>query len=200
MSSKIQENKQRKLDQLLQAASALFVEKGMDLVSVSEIARKAGVAKGTFYLYFKDKEHLRDEILSEESLKLFEMADQKLKACPQPTFEASIVYLVDQVLKQLEQNASLVHFIRRSLSYAIFHTGLQEMMDSEKFDLTKRFEELAASFGWTLKDPGQTLFFIVELAGGTCYSCLVDQRPGSLENTKPGLYKAIERILESGRT
>ncbi|MGH2811907.1 MAG: TetR/AcrR family transcriptional regulator [Actinomycetota bacterium] len=44
-------------DQLLDAAERLFGEKGYAETTVSDIADAAGVAKGTFYLYFPSKEH-----------------------------------------------------------------------------------------------------------------------------------------------
>lgn len=37
------------------AAFALFTQKGINDTSISDIAKKANMAKGTFYLYFKDK-------------------------------------------------------------------------------------------------------------------------------------------------
>lgn len=43
-------------DELMDAAEALFLEKGYAATSVSEIVEKADVAKGTFYLYFKTKD------------------------------------------------------------------------------------------------------------------------------------------------
>ena len=43
---------------LLEAALALFETHGFDGVAVPEIARAAGVATGTLYLYFKDKQAL----------------------------------------------------------------------------------------------------------------------------------------------
>lgn len=43
-------------DELLDAALALFVEKGFAHTSVAEIARKAGVSKGALYLYFPSKQ------------------------------------------------------------------------------------------------------------------------------------------------
>ncbi|GKY88184.1 TetR/AcrR family transcriptional regulator [Sinisalibacter aestuarii] len=43
-------------DELLDAALALFVEKGYSHTSVAEIARKAGVSKGALYLYFPSKQ------------------------------------------------------------------------------------------------------------------------------------------------
>lgn len=40
------------------AALEVFAEKGFAAAKVDEIARRAGVSKGTLYLYFKDKEDL----------------------------------------------------------------------------------------------------------------------------------------------
>ncbi|MCB2222709.1 MAG: TetR/AcrR family transcriptional regulator [Actinobacteria bacterium] len=40
---------------LLDAAEAVFDEYSFDRASISEITRRAGVAQGTFYLYFSDK-------------------------------------------------------------------------------------------------------------------------------------------------
>ena len=53
--SKIEKKKKEKEKALLAAAFQLFTEKGIDNTSVSEIAKSAEMAKGTFYLYFKDK-------------------------------------------------------------------------------------------------------------------------------------------------
>ncbi|MFT9055602.1 MAG: TetR/AcrR family transcriptional regulator [Ethanoligenens sp.] len=50
--------KQQKREQIAAAARALFADFGYHAVSVAQIATKADVAKGTVYLYFKDKEEL----------------------------------------------------------------------------------------------------------------------------------------------
>jgi AcrR family transcriptional regulator len=54
--------------QLLTAARSVFARKGYDEATVSEIVGRAGVAQGTFYLYFPGKESLAGafaELLSE---------------------------------------------------------------------------------------------------------------------------------------
>lgn len=45
-------------EKILDAASELFAEKGIHKTRVDEIAERAGVAKGTIYLYVKKKEDL----------------------------------------------------------------------------------------------------------------------------------------------
>ena len=48
---------------LLEAARAVFAEKGLDLARIDEITERADVGKGTFYHYFSGKEDLVAELL-----------------------------------------------------------------------------------------------------------------------------------------
>ena len=50
--SKINDNKQEKERKLLSTALHLFSEKGIKKTSIQDIVHDAGIAKGTFYLYF----------------------------------------------------------------------------------------------------------------------------------------------------
>ncbi len=45
-------------EDILEAAVRVFANKGISRTTVSDITDAAGVAKGTFYLYFASKEHL----------------------------------------------------------------------------------------------------------------------------------------------
>jgi TetR/AcrR family fatty acid metabolism transcriptional regulator len=49
-----------------EAAIAVFADKGFHLARVSDIAKQAGVADGTIYLYFKNKEDLLLSIFEEK--------------------------------------------------------------------------------------------------------------------------------------
>ncbi len=52
-------------EKLVRSAMELFAKKGFDKTTVDEIVAKAGVAKGTFYLYFKSKDDLIKELAFE---------------------------------------------------------------------------------------------------------------------------------------
>ncbi|MGO9742715.1 MAG: TetR/AcrR family transcriptional regulator [Roseiarcus sp.] len=49
-------------DELMNAAERLFLEQGFGPATVEQITASAGVAKGTFYLYFKSKEDMRSAL------------------------------------------------------------------------------------------------------------------------------------------
>ena len=51
-------NREERTRALCQAALTLFLARGVEAATVDEITREAGVAKGSFYRYFDDKEQL----------------------------------------------------------------------------------------------------------------------------------------------
>jgi AcrR family transcriptional regulator len=53
-----QRRKEARPQELLEAALALFVEKGFAATRAEEVAQRAGVSKGTLYLYYPSKEEL----------------------------------------------------------------------------------------------------------------------------------------------
>lgn len=77
MVSKIEANKRKKEMSLYTAAYDLFTEKGIKDTAISDIVKKAGVAKGTFYLYFKDKYDVLDKIILNKSTKVLSEAIKK---------------------------------------------------------------------------------------------------------------------------
>src|SRR6202171_3647760 len=54
--------------QILAGARKVFMNLGFDGASMGEIARSAGVSKGTLYVYFADKNRLFEAIVEQESL------------------------------------------------------------------------------------------------------------------------------------
>ncbi len=52
--------------QIMEGARAVFLARGFDAASMGDIAREAGVSKGTLYVYFNSKEELFQQIVEEE--------------------------------------------------------------------------------------------------------------------------------------
>ncbi len=59
--------------QIIDGAREVFLAQGFDAASMSEIARKARVSKGTLYVYFDSKEKLFEAIVHEECAAQAEM-------------------------------------------------------------------------------------------------------------------------------
>lgn len=65
-------------ERLLESARRLFAEKGLRGVTTHDIARRAGVAAGTYYLHFPDKRTLFREITEESVAVLREGLDKSV--------------------------------------------------------------------------------------------------------------------------
>lgn len=64
---------QRTRQKILQAARAIFAERGFAKATAEEISTRAGVGYGTFYLYFADKRQALHTILSEVDDQLYQL-------------------------------------------------------------------------------------------------------------------------------
>lgn len=74
-------NRKARTEGLLEAAQELFLTGGIEGVSIDDITRQAGVAKGSFYRYFPGKEELVRALLAparERVVSAFERCEQQL--------------------------------------------------------------------------------------------------------------------------
>ena len=82
-----------KKQRLLNTAFTLFTQKGIKDTSIQEIVDNANVAKGTFYLYFKDKYEIQNILIAKKSEKLFNDALEKLHKNYIESFPDQIIFL-----------------------------------------------------------------------------------------------------------
>lgn len=62
----VKEHDERK-NEIIDTAAALFLDKGYDQCSINDILNSIGIAKGTFYHYFKSKEDVLDAAVNKMS-------------------------------------------------------------------------------------------------------------------------------------
>ena len=71
--------------ELLAAALGLFVERGYAATRLEDVARRAGVSKGTLYLYFTNKEELFKAVVREHIVHAIGAAEQTVAGFSGPT-------------------------------------------------------------------------------------------------------------------
>ena len=63
--TKRKENKKRNEQKIRESAIQLFIEKGVSDTTIEDIVNNSGLARGTFYNYYKSKLEIWDEIIAE---------------------------------------------------------------------------------------------------------------------------------------
>jgi AcrR family transcriptional regulator len=117
---------------LLQCALEVFAEKGYHQASISDIIKRAGVARGTFYLYFESKRSVFDQLLDD----LFELLNSKVKRIDPSRGPAGVVAQmesnVDEVLDLMLSNRAMLRIL---LAEAV---GLDSEFDDKLSDFYRR--------------------------------------------------------------
>lgn len=199
MKAKVLENKRIKEEKLLASALELFSTHEIKDITIQEIVDKAGVAKGTFYLYFKDKYDIQNTLIHKESAKLFLNANQKVEDMNISDFEDRVIHLVDQVLNSLETNPFILRFIKRNLSTGLFQTQMDAVFSPNQHKLLDQFKNGAQASGYHFDDIESIFYIIIEMVGSTCYSSITYQQPRPIQEFKPQLFFCIRAILRQGK-
>lgn len=182
---------------MLQAAFELFTNNDIHTVTISDIAKKAKVAKGTFYLYFKDKDQIRDILISRESRRIFLKAQNKLEESDIQNFEEAIIYLINEILIDLESNKMILSFIEKNLSWGIFSDYVRKSYVNDDLHLRKKFYDMAKNSGFTYTNPDVVLYMILDFVGSSCYNSIINNEPLPINEYKPYLFQSIRAILQS---
>ena len=139
--AKVQAKRERRKEarpgELLAAALELFVEKGYAATRSEEVARRAGVSKGTLFLYFASKEELFKAVVRENIAGRFAEWNAEFEAYTGST-------------------AEMLHYAMMMWWQRVGNTpaaGITKLMMSE----SSNFPELAAFYQQEVIEPGHEL-------------------------------------------
>jgi AcrR family transcriptional regulator len=191
--------KEKKRNDLLKAAYELFTTVGFSKTTILNIALKAGVGKGTFYLYFNSKEEIRDTLIIQKSSEVLQQAVDRLEKTIKRSGEDmslcdKVIFVTDFILNYLSKDIALLKFISKHLSWGLlansavfdsedgldFKTFVSDLMDRDKVDVDQ---------------PALLIFTIIELVNSTCYNVILRGEPVSFSDYKPYLYRIIRLIV-----
>jgi AcrR family transcriptional regulator len=122
--------------QVLQAARRVFSEHGYHATSIAHIIEAAGIARGTFYLYFVSKRAIFDELLDS----FFAMLTREVRvvdvAAGAPPPREQLTNIVRHMLSTLIANPDLTRILLREA------VGVDDDFDRKLADFYGRLMEL----------------------------------------------------------
>jgi len=186
-------NKKRKYDALLTKGTELYTENGLHNTSVDQITKKAGVAKGTFYLYFKNKEDFIEQIALKLNIDILKesmnKADKKLNT-------NAITYTLEvanQLVTYYTKNPTILKLVFRNFSWS---TLMKQFYKSKQVtDLYNVFRTKYAEIQIEHEQVNYILFILIQLTGSICYESIINKSPAPITIMKEVLIQTIEKIL-----
>lgn len=193
------ENKKKKKQLLLESSFELFMKKGWLETTISDIVKQANVAKGTFYLYFKDKYDIRNNLISYKANQLLLSAHHDLieNHAEIVNFKQQFLYIIHYIIEELKNNKSLLKLIAKNLSWAVFKSALITPNEEEGINFWDLFCQMLPENSISEKDAEIMLFQITELVGSTIYNVILYNEPVSIQEFQPYLEHSIQLILNT---
>ena len=191
--SRVEENKQQKKNSLMETAFQLFTSKGIANTTISDIVEMAGVAKGTFYLYFKDKYDLNEKLFIHRSEQLMRHALEHSGYEKLETNTDKLLVIMDDILFQLKENLLLLRFLNKRISWELFY----KVMEKNEEGYAAVFKNIPGQDDAGRKNLEIELFTIIEMVSAVSYSVILTSDPVSLEEFLPYLHRSIRAIVAS---
>lgn len=199
--SKKEINKIKKRKRLIESAYNCFLEKGFEKTTIGDITEGAKVAKGTFYLYFKDKTQIQNVVTLYKS---YGVIQQSLKISRDKNIEdktEEFIFFLNEIINYLEEHTQMLNTIYSNLSKGIFNTILnQEGYEQERASVSEIVNDFKEVFQDIIdinnvEEARQILFIILEMVGAVCYNSIILNQPADIDTMKPVLFKCIRKIL-----
>jgi AcrR family transcriptional regulator len=174
--------------EILAAARRLMEQKGVDALTMDEIAQAAGVAKGTIYLYFQSKDELIQALLSQvgEAISL----DLKgVFAKPDPPPE-KLRQVVNMLLNYVDRESALFPVYLRELVRSKSRretplSSLQELEERNVALITQVFAEGIAAKQFIPADPRLLTFLLKGLVRAVGYYRMTRDQKETIQEALP---------------
>ncbi len=190
--------KQLKERELFLSAYNLFLENGIEKTSIDDISKNAGVAKGTFYLYFSDKYDILNKLILQKSNEIIKEGLAKANALGVEDFRERTLFFIDYIINYLKSNVLLLRLINKNISWGLYRKAI---MTPAEYDAVKKvldiFIKNLTNEGMEKQEAEMTLFMIIELVGSVCFTTIILKEPTDIESIKPILFKKILAMLQT---
>lgn len=107
-----------RINELMDAAESLFLEKGFDATTVSDIVARAGVAKGTYYHYFAAKPDIYEALRHRYMEWFLSQTQQAMDACAAGDADARLAAWCDRSVTAYTE--------KQELHDVLFHQGFHQ--------------------------------------------------------------------------
>jgi AcrR family transcriptional regulator len=105
--------RERRRAQMLETALRVFGKKGFHQTSISDLVEAAGVARGTFYLYFESKDAVFLALIDALLAELRASVDGVDVSAGAPSLDSQLVHIVERVLRMAEHKRALANILFR---------------------------------------------------------------------------------------
>ncbi|WP_373774253.1 TetR/AcrR family transcriptional regulator [Streptococcus ferus] len=184
-----------KKEQILDKALHLFLEKGFDKTSISDILDSLDIARGTLYYHFESKEAIMDAIIARQAQKVIQKVEKIVDDHSLPVYDKLFALFAAMNFSDLNGGQQMIDYLNQPQN-ALFHEKNNQMI-IEKISplLAQVIEEGIQKTNFENPFPLYTAEMILILIIGFLDNRLADLSQEELLERIDSLLHNIERLL-----
>ena len=184
-----------KKEKIMEAALKVFKKKGPDKASVREIMAESGFGLGTFYLYYTDKNDLKEKIVLDKAMDIIIKAENNCEG--EDPIERYISF-VDYIIDYLIANPFELDLLSNNITWALYtkieHDERLTEADSTLQFILNKYENLFSK-SYSQSQQLYILAMTFDIMMSTCKSALMEDSTLSIDEMKPVLFAVIRKIF-----
>ncbi len=197
MPNVILQKKLEKRKKLLDSSYELFVEKGISNVSIAEICQKAGIAKGTFYLYFTSKEDIARALNRRISFTLMQKAYDKVNHNRKDTFADNVITMANFIIDYFHADTETLKMMRKDFIFPLTVDDFDNSTNPLMISLRQEISDYASVSGYSNHEILFRLYSLLSMIAGICHSVIIDHFPDTdIDDLKPVLFDMIRKAIQ----
>ncbi len=194
---KVEKNKRLKKERLEEAGYECFLEYSFEKTSIDQIVQKAGVAKGTFYLYFEDKTQLLNRVIIKKSGIILQEALSHVFNFEMENKIDQFIVMSDCILDYFKENQNVLMVVKNHLSWDAIGEDIRSDVNYPIKEMMNDYINLLMKNRNLTQDEAiQTLYLIFELLTTIAYQAIIVKQPYDISTIKPILYATIRNMLK----
>lgn len=198
--SEISNKKTEKRMKILESAFSLFLEKSVAATAIDDIVKASGIARGTFYLYFKDKSDLLEQMImykSMESIKrLLAETTQKIQE-ENLSFCEICELFIDNYIDYLVMNKDILAVLQKNVSSWL--KALPNLDDEEIALYYIRILDRFLEFGYSKEKAQKVMYIVIDLVGSACCDAVLYSKPFSIDDIRETVKAAALNVIKYGK-
>ncbi|MDD6229094.1 MAG: TetR/AcrR family transcriptional regulator [Lactimicrobium massiliense] len=197
MPNVILQKKLEKRKKLLDSSYELFVEKGISNVSIAEICQKAGIAKGTFYLYFTSKEDIARALNRRISFTLMQKAYDEVNRNRKDTFADNVITMANFIIDYFHADTETLKMMRKDFIFPLTVDDFDNSTNPLMVSLRQEISDYASVSGYSNHEILFRLYSLLSMIAGICHSVIIDHFPDTdIDDLKPVLFDMIRKAIQ----
>lgn len=186
---------------IIDTAFSLFRQYSVNETAIDDIVKAAGIARGTFYLYFKDKSDLLEQIILYKSTDYMKTVLQNAFSESEMTdmdFYEKVRFFLNCFIDFLIENKEVLPVMQKNISSCI--KNIPEFFDSEISELYNSLISQMAELGYTPENAHITAFIVIDMTGSVCSDAILHYKPYPIEKIRNFVIESAVSIIKNNAT